>query len=162
MNQLQPRVRLFSERHGLAPEKAPYQEDSLDDELRHALWNAAFKHIFFLFEPDVKEEYKHRTAIYRAILLDFHRHGAHCVEDEYNDEEYDELIGGVQEVYYDGEWNKVFDFIEFMIILASQYDIDVLPFIEACNAALEKECSVYRVVDGKLIRAWEPPSPSQS
>lgn len=155
------RVRLFSERQGLVPEKPPYQEDSLDEDLRKRLWNILFEQVLFRFEPDYKKSFKHRTAMYRTIMLDFHNFASHETENEYIDELYDDFLAGIEEIYIMGEWYKVFDFIEFIILLAPQHDIDVTGFIEGCNTALEKECSVYRVVDGKLVRAWEPPGLSK-
>jgi len=157
MKTKQSRVRLFSVRQGFVPEKAPFQGDSLDDDLRRLLWNALFTNVLSQFQDGGKPGTEHQTKLFRVIALDYLEQYAHLVDEQFSIDLFELVLDELQSIFDHDEWYRVFDVIEYIIMLAPQYDIDTTGFIDDCNAVLEKECSVYRVVEGKLVRAWEPP-----
>lgn len=143
-------VLTFSQRMGLAEVKPTYQGQSMDRDLRTRLWNAVYEHfIMKLSRPGLS--LKKISPIIRYIWTDF-------VRDKIDKIIHYQRIGPVAfykwvgDCMFNAPFNRVFDFIEFLIpILESEEDLSDVEFILDCNTALEKEGSVFRIVNKKVV-----------
>jgi len=138
-------VNLFSHRKGLKPVKSEIQSDSIDDDLRTALWNALHTSCF------------HRLAnTYRASLDDRFMYLCKRLWVIYFKRSIDELDINrlhreIKEHFSQCEWYEVYDFIEFV---ANNYPNEWTNkrFMESCNIILKRELSAYRFVNAKIAQ----------
>jgi hypothetical protein len=126
----------FSERMGLV--KKVLQKDSMDEQLKNALWNAAF--LVFLNTADRYND------VGRGLLKRIWANHFHQPADELPAPSY-LAITRIKERYMASSWASVYDFVEFIAqlqVLRSYHD----DYVSACNFALVKHVSAYRLLDG--------------
>jgi hypothetical protein len=143
-----PEAQSFSQRKGLKPVKSIIQMDSMDDDLRVALWNALEMHYW----SNAHQGYnftgteKNRTLFVMCRIL----------WDEFFKLATDEISGEwghnhrfLRNAFFRLAWNEVYDFTE---LAASSYPSARVnaEFIEQCNRVLEREMSGYRFVGTRL------------
>jgi hypothetical protein len=131
----------FSKRMGLKPLKCVIQINSMDDELRTALWNDFYIKIWnYASQPQMAIQeyatymqiyYFHNTIDYFPGLSIF--------------------FTNIRQYFFNCDWDSVYDFIEITANVVS-YSPAVEEFIYACNTTLERELSAYRFVDKKLVQ----------
>lgn len=141
----------FSERHGYKPVRDAIQFESMDSPLKNRLWS--------LLKIYCWDEVRVSSGIYaRYYISDSsnkdHFHLCSRLWINYFDKPLDELdndwsetLPKLRNYYFGCEWYEVYDFIEFVANNYNKYGFRDR-FIAACNAALEKEMSAYRFVDG--------------
>jgi hypothetical protein len=132
----------FSERIGVI--ERVVQKDSMDEGLRNALWNAAYR------------RYWARYANNRNQVLRYVAEGEllSALWTEHFDKKFDELpllfpdaLSGIRRLFDSSKWPGVYDFVEF---IATSPVSGSDQFIADCNRALEKHVSAYRFVGNKL------------
>lgn len=132
----------FSQRMGYIQKKS-LQIESIDDELRTSLWN-----IFYLFFRDGNITYVHDSEydqIYEVIYMDFFKRPV----DEMSSN-VDSLFSKFKQYYFDLNWHKVYDFLEFIIQRFSSVEGIKSSFYIKCNKVLEKEMSGYRFIGNRI------------
>ncbi|MFM0086726.1 hypothetical protein PQR46_07270 [Paraburkholderia sediminicola] len=137
---------LFSQRKGLKPVKSVIQKNSVDDALRHGLWDALHLCIwqkleYFSFQTDFANSnlwflfqmYWHGYFKRPLDNLPDRFHSAHQI---------------VRDYVLKCEWFELYDFIEF----TAKHGPDDMKneFINFCNNVLEREMSAYRFIGDQL------------
>jgi hypothetical protein len=134
----------FSERRGYRPSKVKIQVESMDGELRTALWNALCQ--TFWAGVGWHDDVDPRIGLGRMLYALWTRYlkGAH-----------DEFPGSwgawqplLKKRILGGAWHEVYEIIEFMM-KNWEYEYQVADeFTPILNEALERELSGYRIIDG--------------
>lgn len=127
----------FSERLRITPKKA-IQLKSMDDDLRNGLWNIFYSHCLEDIRSYGEAKRSPQFPVFRTIWSEhFIMHtdnipyqGSRCIEK-------------IKYRYFNCDWNKIYDFFEFLFGLPIP-NLETL--IRNCNAVLEKEKAGYRVV----------------
>ena len=134
----------FSERIGVKPPKAVLQLDSMDDDLRNGLWNAASLSVLNTIAQTLPlSEYRPFVAtLLRTIWADFLKKPVDTIpgvgEQTYN---------AIRQYLFSAQWSEVYDFIEFLGNLNFPTRNE---YITLCNEALERERSAYRFVGTQI------------
>ncbi len=138
----------FSQRMGLTPIRDALQKDSMDNALRHSLWNAVSKWYMRHTRYEWLSVSNPHVETLPAVLYRDYFHLP-----------LDDLPGTVPEFERDMknqftscEWYGMYDFVEFLanVCTIDPYAIQRFDFIRECNAIMERELSAYRFV-GTLI-----------
>jgi hypothetical protein len=127
----------FSQKLGLKPEPV-IQIDSMNDDLRKALWN------------DFYEEFWGRKnwGVVRRLIYSLWRNFFHKLLDEAPN--YETLWDTIKTFYFSLEWHEVYDFIEFV---ANEFESgSTSEFIKACNITLKKYLSAYTFIGNNLVK----------
>lgn len=141
----------FSQRMGIMELRIPVQVNSLDKDLRAGLWNALYSHFLGKLSTSNRTTKKARQLVV-TIWTDFFRDTLDTLPSQTWG------YGGflqrhAKEYIFEEAYNRVFDFIEYIIPLIEQAEPDELDgFIADCNKALEKEGSVYRIINRIVVR----------
>lgn len=137
----------FSQRMGLEPKKKVLQFESMDDELRRELYNTIIEkekggestYKGFQFDDNIEKIYED---IWSHHL--YYETEKFSPYNTYNKSK-------IKEYYYHAKWNKAYDYLEYYLRLAQQYEFDYYCFIEPwINAVLKKHNSAYRIIEGKF------------
>ena len=141
-------MKLFSKRSNLEPIKIEIQIDSMDADLKNSLWSA------LMFVPLVNlnagriylENFENLDSIVRKLWLNYFKKPIDTIP-TYTNEAYDTL----RHYFFSCEWNKVYDFIEF---IANYYNNEIATkrFTSLCNTFLEREMSGYRFINNMITR----------
>lgn len=141
----------FSQRMGIIELRIPVQIDSLDEDLRARLWNALYIHFLVKFswgEWPVKKT----SPIVITIWTEFFKHTVDELP-THGSGHGAYIQSRVKKWLFEAEYNRVFDLIEYMIPFIEQHQPKGLDgFITDCNKALEKEGSIYRIVNRMVVR----------
>lgn len=133
---------MFSQRIGKTPIKIGIQRESMDDDLRVALWNA-FK-IFYLDE--VQNYYIDKSefdTFFRAIWIIFYKRPVDTL-DNWFEKTYNEI----RDWFFTCKWYEIYDFLEFIVVASSPVNNEV--FKPYCNLILERELSAYRFIGNDI------------
>ncbi len=137
---------LFSQRKGLTPVKKVIQSDSMDDDLRHGLWNALDLFCWHRQGEVVNWISQGNLEILiKRLWLDFFKWPLDNLDDYWP-----VTYSKIRKIYYEFSWYEVYDFIEF--IAANDEHMDSEVFMDFCNSILERELSAYRFVAGKITQ----------
>lgn len=148
----------FSERYGHKKVRDIVQIESIDEPLKNALWSLLKVHIW--------DKVRASTGIYGGyyISADTNREiYSLCQRLWFNyfkkpldrlDHDWSEVLKQLRTYFFECEWYELYDFIEFC---ANNYDRHQFKerFTISCNAALEKEMSAYRFIDGLISQITE-------
>jgi hypothetical protein len=140
---------LFSQRKGIKPIKSVMQVDSMDDDLRTALWNAL--HVNYWKEWDAALRYDisifPKLDTYTQLLW----HGLFKKPIDSRSDVWHRTLEYIRKHFFASSWAEVYDFIEFTAI---NYPDDKVndEFINTCNAVLKQELSAYRFVGNTLAQ----------
>jgi len=132
----------FSQRIGKSKIKVGFQIESMDSDLRTALWNAF--QIFFL--EQIKSRYLSNTDyhnFFRVMWHDFFKYPIDNLDDFWP-----KTHKRLREWFFEAEWYEVYDFIEYVGNASSP--INTQKFIDFCNLMMEKELSGYRFVNKEI------------
>ena len=140
----------FSQRIGVRP-RLELQLNEMSDVLRNRLWNAISPHLkvnpYLLYLKET--EYRDLKLILTRLWTDHFG----LPLDEMSDRA-PNRVHAVRTRYFESEWWEVYDLVEFFVqVLVPRYSD---PFIQEVNAALEKECSGYRLVFGQFVPITSP------
>jgi hypothetical protein len=125
----------FSERTGLV--QRVLQKDSMDEPLKNALWNAAF----LLFWDNSVDYNGVGYDLLKTLWVELF----HQTADEFFQSR-TFAIKMIKERYMASSWASVYEFVEFIAQLQIRDYYD--NYVKACNFALVKHVSAYRLVDG--------------
>lgn len=129
----------FSQRRGFKPAKTSFQVNSMDDDLRLALWNDLTRYIWSPYANWSK---------FRDLLDQIWTNFFKKSLDSFNSSNVYPTY--IRKSYFEMEWYEVYDFIEFIIhTFAIPYAVAEL--IDACNSTLENERSGYRLVGALFV-----------
>jgi AbiJ-like protein len=133
----------FSQRHGYMPAQKAVQLESIDNDLRSALWDAIH---FYLWEhAGIAGHYATSGAsIYKTIQTLWH--GFFKLPVDTIPARFEEAVGFARKYFFARNWFEVYDFVEFI----STYVEERNKFRNFCNRVLERENSAYRFV-GDII-----------
>jgi hypothetical protein len=144
-------MNLFSQRIGKTPIKSVIQTDTIDEDLKNALWNGL---TIFYWNDKVKvdwiENNQDDTIVFLTrIWIDFFKNRL----DEMP-KLFDHLQAVIKKFFYKCEWYQIYDFIEFIPLnYTPNYNSHTNEiFIEYCNNVFERELSAYRFVNGTLTQ----------
>jgi len=134
----------FSQRIGKEPVKTEFQIESMDYDLRTALWNA-FQIFFF---EKIREEWISQSSFemfFKTLWADFFKSPVDNLENY--------LKGTHEKIkkwFFGCEWHGVYDFIEFVAQVDSPVNKE--DFIKYCNKMMERELSGYRFVGDMIAK----------
>ena len=128
----------FSLRNGYEP-KPVLQFESMDERLQNGLWNVISRYLDLLrSQADTYERAKY------IVQKVWDGHFGESLDDVGNPARGESLI---RDKFYNLQWNKVYDFVEFTVAIKSiQRDLT-----RSFNAVLEREHSAYRVTGEGLV-----------
>lgn len=146
----------FSERHGFKPVKTAIQVDTIDQDLRNALWNVLKitywdtvvssgdfmeRGYYLSYHQNEKME-----ILCKILWVHYFKNTLDNLSDDWNG-----VYRSIQTHYFQCKWYEIYDFIEF---IANNYSDGSKneAFMEHCNYCLKKEISAYRFVGGKITR----------
>lgn len=148
----------FSQRVGLKPLEKAIQLQTIDQDLRNALWNVM--DIFawsryrpydgYQFEEDTERVGALAIGIFMRLYKMAHDAMPKLKNAQYGDEK---AFSWLRQVVMKGEWHEVYDLVDFIAReahLALKNDL-----IQAFNAALIRENAGYRFVGGELVEITE-------
>lgn len=145
-------MQFFSQRKGLKPVKSIVQKDSMDDDLRLALWNVVYDCHFKIYDGMSAHYHEPNTSDYRGFWSNYIK------------KPLDELpkdgvsfFTFIKRHFFSIKWNEVYDFIEaftgFLVPYSKKqrdYTISAR-FFEFCNEVLKHELSAYRLICGRIV-----------
>ena len=118
----------------------------MDDDLRRELWNVIYNYLLHNWDASfVPELYRYVAA---RLWMDLLKKPIDVMPSAGTT-----LIGIIREIYFDDRWYLVYDLVEFFC----QHSRGLFQdggerFIDACNDALKKEMSAWRVVGRHVAR----------
>lgn len=136
----------FSERQGYVKVRDAVQYESMDAELKNALWN-----IIMSFAEANKDTF-YIDFLQRFWVLHLKQQTDTCPKKRYGytpNAGWFDYQAVLKSPFFDSEWFEVFDILEFCEVTFRQlFRTD--KFAELCNIVLEKEVSAYRFFEGKI------------
>jgi hypothetical protein len=132
----------FSERMGLRPIKDMIQRDSMDDDLRNALWSLIYTCYFkALGHRNAVSDYGSLERLATALWMSFFKLPLDQIPWGVSD-----LEKGLRSWFFDeADYLEVYDFVEF---IGEHGHVEHFP--EICNVMLERERSAYRFIEKQL------------
>lgn len=140
----------FSQRMGYKPLKTAVQLDTMDDDLKVAIWNALLKSVFR--QPHIRlvrestdseiTSFKIVARVFEAIWEEYWKRGRDELPRMYSNVE-----GHTKGYIMRGQWYEVYDLLEAVASNCSPLEEAELLHAEI-NKALERELSGYRLVGG--------------
>ena len=142
---------LFSQRIGKTPIKSIIQIDTIDDDLRNALWNeltltywGAAAKLQWLSQCNSELQY-----LFPRIWMDLFK--KRIDEIPLHTQDY---INIVRSFFFKGEWHNVYDMLEFIpnnyMVGRDSYTNNV--FRISCNLILEREVSAFRFINDSIVQ----------
>lgn len=145
----------FSERYGYKKPRESFQIDSVDTQLRNALWNLLTVHVW---------ENVHSSHGFRFLSDELNGPIRNLCRDiwidhlglplDTLDDNWDRVYPKLREHFYACSWFEVYDFIQFVANTYTRYRFKE-HFVTACNVVLEREASAYRFVGFEISRITE-------
>lgn len=133
----------FSQRIGKKPATKVVQQESMDADLLHSLWNVISDSYFDRFSPRAQSGVagSNMQSVARAIWADFYKLPTDLIPWGWRD-----CLAEMRRRFYAGEWHEAYDFLEFM----ARFDGIAQPahYYAACNEILARENAAYRFVNG--------------
>lgn len=146
----------FSERYGYKKVREIVQVDSMDEQLRNALWSLLKIHAW--------DHAHYSSGMYGGYYLSSNddlrtlceRLWFHYFKRPLDtlDNDWTKVLSILRKYFFDCEWYEAYDFIEFVANNFERYGFKK-DFIRSCNFALEKEVAAYRFVDDVITRITE-------
>jgi hypothetical protein len=139
---------LFSQRAGIRSLNKVIQRESIDDELRNALWTAfhdIFVNAYYHDEGRSIPYYPHREELelwLYSLWTGFYKAPSDTQP------KFREAIGQIRADFFRLEWHWVFDFLEFSAKRAKECGPLLIKFV---NVQLQRENSAYRFVGTEIV-----------
>ena len=137
----------FSERYGYKQPKVDIQTDSMDDDLRNALWNEVYAEFTGVLYTHY--EYLVMSSSDEKLFTELWKSFFKLPLDEMPRDSTNYLVS-LKKLFYRLEWHEVYDLIEFMldwIAKDSRYKFHLRAFKNKLNNVLESNLSGYRIID---------------
>jgi hypothetical protein len=141
----------FSQRHGHRPIRAVLQKQGIDDLLRTALWNAYDATILQYVAQWVNQRestFKYGPGL-SAFFLNMWANYFKMATDAL-DFNWTNTRAFLRHHFFHCQWYDLYDLIEFVALNFPERKT-AANFCDACNIALTRELSGYRVVNGSVI-----------
>ena len=138
---------LFSQRMGITPIKKVLQINSMDDDLRTALWNRFYAN--FLVNTQNSSVYgTPYTTVYVTIWVDLFKKRVNELPDSGS-----KFAMIMQTWFFNSEWYEVYDLLQMVSAdsLDSRRRTLGVDFRKICNIALKDELSGYRFVGESIV-----------
>ena len=133
----------FSQRRGLKPIRETIQVDSIDDDLRTALWNAVLKIWNALQKGQYYDLEGDMRAYCSSVWADHFKLTLDAIPKVRKD-----AVEIIRKYYMAAKWYEVYDFIEFTANYFYKEDFEAV--YSYFNGVLESELAGYRFVNGEL------------
>lgn len=133
----------FSQRIGRRPIRQSLQLESIDDDLKHKLWN----HIYLYFLSNLTHWYSDLRED-RVTFLQVTWHRFFVLPIDTIPQECSDIVERIRSWYYAAQWFEIFDFIEFLADYSKRNMGD--QFAYPVNLALEEEMSGYRLIEHQV------------
>jgi len=144
-------MKLFSQRIGKTPIKSIIQTESIDEELKNALWNG-----LTIFYWKGKITYDRLSDNEDAVQILLSRIWINFFKKRLDEKPYyfENYLSFLKKYFFAAEWFEIYDFLEFVPLNYAReyYSQTNHDFIEYCNKVLEREISAYRFVNGSLTQ----------
>lgn len=133
----------FSERAGIKAPKTAIQIDSIDDELRTALWSAYHLHIASK-DVSASTSSSSHAQYYQQLYLELFKAPIDKMPWQPH-----QLAEAVRKWFFAAPWHDVYDFIEFTSQHGPHFWVPA--FRNEVNRVLIREVAGYRLVDGLIV-----------
>jgi hypothetical protein len=141
----------FSKRHGIEPADSPIQRRSMDDGLRNGPWSAFHDGIlsfvsFSTYDRDINNS--NLTTLCYGLWHNFLKKTTDTIPIKFST-----YVSEIRKYYFKMPWNKVYEFIEEVMVCAGHNHgfIDVLKeYANKVNSVLIRDNSAYRLIDGVI------------
>ncbi len=130
----------FSQRMRIPQVNTALQRDSMDVNLRNALWNASYDRLRFGTHSYAAKKFAEQIWQYCFNRL----------LNELPSLSVDDLFNSIREHYFTLKWYEVYDFLDY-VAGHLEYPDESIKFVEACNVVLKSELSAYRFVGKKFM-----------
>ena len=130
----------FSQRIGKKPASKELQIESMDKDLKNGLWNVVKKFIILdnpYFQNSYIITYHDFGVLFNFFWKDYLKKTIDTAPTDLSEQNYK-----IKYYFFKGEWNEVFDIIEFIA-----QNFRLRNFVDEVNEILEKEFSAYRFID---------------
>ena len=137
----------FSQRRGITPLRKNVQLDGIDDDLKNSLWNAVDEYYL-----NVLNRWKavNEHGVLGPLLTEIWDNFLKMPVDAIRFESCNRVIENLKRKYYSSEWNRLYDFIEFLVRNCKPTSFTESKFVERCNNILERESAGYRFIDNTI------------
>jgi hypothetical protein len=126
---------------GFKPVRTVIQKDSMDEDLRTALWNDFFNCLWKKFPGTTAYSvYSYITDMWTSYFRK--------AVDEVPD--LGVFLLHIRKYFFECAWHEVYNFLEVTVNIIP-FRPEIGEFIEACNTTLTRELSGYRFVDKRLV-----------
>ena len=137
----------FSQAEGLEPLPRPLQLGELSEELRSLLWRLIFEELQSSSSHPTMTGHRYLEEAWFTILYEKHVELDHLSADEY-DNDLDDNVEATKRLITKGAWNKVFDFLQFVM----RHRECPYKFSDKIDAILRRARAAYTVIrDGPTI-----------
>lgn len=142
----------FSQRHKYVPIKDVFQVESVDGDLKNALWDAITIHYIDIFKSSDNADIQ---ALFRSIWHELIKQPIDTMPPNIAGK-----ISFLRSVFYSGPWHGIYDIIEYLpqnyhAVLSKDHRETRRRindrFMDFCNGVLERENSAYRFVNGLIV-----------
>lgn len=132
----------FSQRHGYTQSRGMAQVESMDDQLRHGLWNCLYHEMERLSDSN----YFAQSSLlqFGKIIWDgFFRRAV----DEMPARNFYELVSAIREWFMGAEWYEIYDLVEFVARVLTDKD----GFVLGCQRVMMRENAAYTFTQGIIV-----------
>jgi len=138
----------FSQRNGFIPASKAIQTESIDQDLKTALWNVIY---LFVFENgDLNEVFIDENEKCKNISISIFHNKFKLPLDSIPQNFY-KVVALAKDFFMKSKWFEIYDYVEYFIdIFKDIQPNDVASFIFALNKNLEKEVSGYRIINKRV------------
>jgi len=141
---------LFSQRSGIRPLSKAIQRESIDDELRNALWTSFYETFVQAYYHDTGSggfpyyEYREEMEFWLySLWINLFKAPSDTKP------KFPKAIGQLRANFFQAEWHWIFDFLEF----SAKHSKTCGPLlIKRVNVQLERENSAYRFVGSEVVQ----------
>lgn len=135
----------FSQRKGLKPIRCEIQVESIDEELRNALWDVIYM-VFHECNDPYSNYRRPMTTLYERMWHLYFKEPLDTIRDPWS---------RIRNIVLRDDWFEVYDLIEF---IAQNFPVQgkCETFTDLCNQVLERELSCYRFVGETLTEITTP------
>jgi hypothetical protein len=141
----------FSQRRGLKAMQKVVQLDSIDVELRNRLWNVLYDTVLVdahdIGHPHRAHSAKLAYSFACDVWSNFFKQRSDAAPDAFHCEQ------PLKQHFQKGEWNEVYDLIEFAI---SNLPMSAGEVVRQWNRVLEQENAGYRIIGGEVVEITAP------
>ena len=140
---------LFSQRAGIRPLNKAIQRESIDGELRNALWTAFHEALVKAYSYQRRMhhylDYPYQKELDRwlySLWTEFYKNPSDT-QPKFHD-----AITQIRANFFRGDWHWIFDFLEFSAKHAKECGLSLINLV---NVQLERENSAYRFVGVEIV-----------